>query len=48
MICDYFATEESVTALEMILLFDVVNLKLFFSNFFMNQDSKGFKFKHFQ
>lgn len=38
---DYFAMEKSVTTLQTILFFDVA--KLFFSNFFTNQDSKGFK-----
>lgn len=42
----YFAMEKSVTALQTILLFGVVKHKLFFSNFFTNQDSKGYK--HFQ
>lgn len=32
-----------MTALQTIPLFDVVKLKLFFSNFFTNQDSKGFE-----
>lgn len=37
------AMKESVTALQTIPLFDVVKLKLFFSNFFTNQDPEGFK-----
>lgn len=34
---------ESVAGLQTIPLFDVVKLKLFFSDFFTNQDPKGFK-----
>lgn len=40
---DCFTTEKSVTALQTMPLFGVVQLKLFFSNFFTNEDPKGFK-----
>lgn len=38
--------EKSVTALQTIILFDIAKLKLFFINFFTNQDSDSFK--HFK